>query len=343
MKAATPSASSLSVTALKSIPSSASFGHDGVGLFVGALDGRSAVAVVGQSVQGLLRHGVHDERSDELVNVDAIGVSRVLGAGGSPQRTLLLGALGLEGGPTRIVGELVLEQFVSETSVGDGGLAFESLGLVGADLLELLVDGGIHTGNEEGGDGTDVVQIVAVGVSLGDALDEGVDDLLVALEREDQGDVDGDALGQGGGDCRQAFEGCRNLNHGVRTVDLLPELDSLLLGGFGLVSQTRIHLDGDAAVNEIGGFGDLTEDVGGVAHVGGGELADSGLNVNLAEFLKLGVVRADLAQGLLEDGRVGGDANDVLVLDELLQVAGLDTGAGTGPSSQIETPESEVR
>ena len=247
-------------------------GHDGVGLFVGALDGRSAVAVVGESVQGLLRHGVHDERSDELVNVDAIGVSRVLGAGGSPQRTLLLGALGLESGPTRIVGELVLEQFVSETSVGDGGLAFESLGLVGADLLELLVDGGIHTGNEEGGDGTDVVQIVAVGVSLGDALDEGVDDLLVALEREDQGDVDGDALGQGGGDCRQAFEGCRNLDHGVRTVDLLPELDSLLLGGFGLVGQTRIHLDGDAAVNEIGGFGDLTEDVGGVAYVGGASL-----------------------------------------------------------------------
>ena len=94
------------------------------------------------------------------------------------------------------------------------------------------------------------------------------------------------------------------------------------------MGQTRIHLDGDAAVNEIGGFGDLTENVGGVAYVGGGELADSGLNVNLAEFLELGVVRADLAQSLLEDGRVGGDANDVLVLDELLQVAGLDTGAG---------------
>ena len=39
-----------------------------------------------------------------------------------------------------------------------------------------------------------MLQVVAVGVSLGDALDVGVDDLLVALEREDQGDVDGDTL-----------------------------------------------------------------------------------------------------------------------------------------------------
>lgn len=71
-------------------------GHDGVGLFVGTLDGRSAVAVIGESVQGLLRHGVHDERGNELVNVDAIGIGRVLSAGGGPQRTLLLGALGFE-------------------------------------------------------------------------------------------------------------------------------------------------------------------------------------------------------------------------------------------------------
>ena len=97
--------------------------------------------MIGESVQGLLRHGVHDERGNELVNVDAIGIGRVLSAGGGPQRTLLLGALGFESSPTRIVGELVLEQLVSEASVGDSGLAFESLGLIGADLLKLVVDG----------------------------------------------------------------------------------------------------------------------------------------------------------------------------------------------------------
>ena len=105
--------------------------------------------------------------------------------------------------------------------------------------------------------------------------------------------------------------------------------------GYALATRTGLEMigahlreTGDAAVNEIGLLGNLTEDVGGVAHVGGGELADSGLNVNLAELLELCIVRADLAQSLLEDGRVGGDANDVLVLDELLQGAGLDAGAG---------------
>ena len=173
-----------------------------------------------------------------------------------------------------------------------------------------------------------MLQVVAVGGSLGDAFDIGVDDLLVALQREDQGDVDGDALGEGGGDGRQAFQGRRDLDHRVRAVDLLPQLDGLLLGVLGVVGQTRVDLDGDTAVDEVGGLGDLAEDVGGVAHIGGGELAHGGLDVDLAEFLELGVVRADLAQGLLEDGRVGGHTDDVLVLDELLEGAGLDTGAG---------------
>ena len=173
-----------------------------------------------------------------------------------------------------------------------------------------------------------MLQVVAVGGSLGDAFDVGVDDLLVALQREDQGDVDGDALGEGGGDGRQAFQGRRDLDHRVRAVDLLPQLDGLLLGVLGVVGQTRVDLDGDTAVDEVGGLGDLAEDVGGVAHIGGGELAHGGLDVDLAEFLELGVVRTDLAQGLLEDGRVGGNADHVLVGDEVLQGAGLDAGAG---------------
>ena len=39
--------------------------------------------------------------------------------------------------------------------------------------------------------------------------------------------------------------------------------DSLLPQRLQSVGQTRINLDGDAAIDEIGGFGDLTEDVGG--------------------------------------------------------------------------------
>ena len=149
-------------------------------------------------------------------------------------------------------------------------------------------------------------------------------------------------LGQGCSDCRQAFEGCRDLDHGVRTVDLLPELDSLLLGGFGLVGQTRINFDGNAAIDEIGGFGDLTEDVGGVAHVGGGELADSGLNVNLAELLELCIVRATWLRAFWKmDGLVVTPTTFLSLMSSCRLPDSIRVRDRS--SSQIETPESEVR
>ena len=121
----------------------------------------------------------------------------------------------------------------------------------------------------------------------------------------------------------------------------LQKEDALIMkrGGVDVV-RTSHYLDGEAfleACDEVGLLGDLTEDVGRVAHVGGGQLADGGLHVDLAELLELGVVRADLAQGLLEDGRVGGDTDHVLLGDELLQAAGLDAGAG-----QIVQPDRDA-
>mgnify|MGYP007028163110 CR=1 FL=1 len=122
--------------------------------------------------------------------------------------------------------------------------------------------------------------------------------------------------------------GRRDLDHGIRTVDLGPEFLSLLLGLGGLVCEARIDFDGDTAIDVVGGLGDRLEDIAGIAHVGGGELADGGLDIDLAEFLELCVVRADLAQSRSGDGRVGGDANNVIVLDELFEISRLNAGAG---------------
>lgn len=130
-----------------------------------------------------------------------------------------------------------------------------------------------------------MLQVVAVGGSLSDALDVSVDDLLVALEREDQGDVHGDTLGQ------------------VAVMAGRPSrVAGILIMAFGRLTFSRVPQPAwrcsrcrgpdagrprwrRAAVDEVGSLSDLAEDVGGVAHVGGGELADSGLNVNLAEPL----------------------------------------------------------
>ena len=58
-----------------------------------------------------------------------------------------------------------IEQLVSRASVGHSGLALESLGFVGAVGFQQLVHSGVHAGDEEGSDGADVLQVVAVGVA----------------------------------------------------------------------------------------------------------------------------------------------------------------------------------
>ena len=59
------------------------------GLVVGAGDRVAGdLAVVGDGVEGLLRHGVDGVRGDQLGDVEGVGVGRVLDAGGGPQRTL---------------------------------------------------------------------------------------------------------------------------------------------------------------------------------------------------------------------------------------------------------------
>ena len=178
---------------------------------------------------------------------------------------------------------------------------------------------------------------MAVLVGLDHALDEGVDDLLVALQGEDQGHVDRDALGQGGGDGRQALQGGGDLDHGVGTIDLVPKLFGLLLGLFGVVGQTRIDLDGDASIHVVGLLGNLAEDVGGVAHVGGGQLADGLLDGDAAQLLELLVIGTHLAQCLLENRGVGGHAHHIALGDQLLQIARLDAGA-----AQIVQPDRDT-
>src|SRR5699024_10285521 len=140
-------------------------------------------------------------------------VVRVLHAGGGPQGALHVGAL------RQVPGAGLLEDGVGAAGVGDAGPAPQRQGLLGADLLETAVHLDVETRDEEGGDGVDPRDVVA---GLGRLLHAGAvggDDLAVAGDGEDQGDVDGDALGQGVGDRRQGLGGGRDLDHDVRAVD----------------------------------------------------------------------------------------------------------------------------
>jgi hypothetical protein len=99
----------------------------------------------------------------------------------------------------------------------------------------------------------DLGQVVAVFLGLLQAGLEGVDDGPVALQGEDQGHVDADALGQGCGDRFEALERGRDLDVDVVLVDLLVQVLGFGDGAGGVPGQARVNFDGHAAVHALGG------------------------------------------------------------------------------------------
>src|SRR4051794_35813000 len=120
------------------------------------------LAVVGEGHQGLLRHRVDGVGDHQLGHVERVGVVGVLDPGGGPQRPLRRGALGGQRLPAR-PGEDLLVRGVGEPRVRDRGLAAQRQRLVGADLLQPLVDLGVDPGDEEAGHRGDRGQLLAVG------------------------------------------------------------------------------------------------------------------------------------------------------------------------------------
>ena len=103
---------------------------------------------------------------------------------------------------------------------------------------------------------------------------------------------------------------------------------SLAEASVASVSMRQVggDLDGDAPVDAVGGVVDRLEDVAGVAYVGGGEREDRLVDVGAlgGELAHLLVVPLALGQRGGEDRRVGGDPDDVVLVDEVGEVAGLD-------------------
>jgi hypothetical protein len=152
----------------------------------------------------------------------------------------------------------------------------------------------------------------------------------VALEREDQRDVDRDAGGDRLLDRGQPLLGRRDLDEQVRPVDELAEPLRLVDRALCVVRQVRVDLERDPAV--AGVLARLVprrpEDVAGGLDVLDGQRQEDLLRLrltpqDLAQLLVVGVALGDRA---LEDRRVRGDADDA-VAHEPLQVAVLDEGS----------------
>ena len=195
---------------------------------------------------------------------------------------------------------------------------------------ETAVRFGVDAADEEGRHRRDPRQVAALlGVAL-EPAEVRLDDLGVPGDREDQRDVDGDALGEAlldGGDARQRG---RDLHEHVRARGLAVQPVDLFDRGGGLVGAVGRDLHRHEPVGavqrvvrgteHVRGVADVVEDEGPVRRVDGGTA--------LGQLGELLVVALAGGHRLLEDRRVGRDTADAVVLDETLQPASGDQLAG---------------
>ena len=240
-------------------------------LVVGAVD---AVIrdppVVGDRVEGGLGHGVDHVRCDQAGHVPGVLVSRVLDAGGGPQRALWPGARCCQRLPP-IGGDRFLVALVGEPGVGDGGLAAQRGGPAGADLVQAPAHLGVHAGHEKRRHRGDAGQVPPGSAGTFEAGQERLDHLGVAGQGEDQCDVDADPLGQASADRRQPLLDGGDFHEQVGPVHQPPQCAGLGDRAFGVMGDPRVDLDRHAAVHAFRRVIDRAEHVAGTPHVGRGE------------------------------------------------------------------------
>ncbi len=282
------------------------------------------LAVLLRRQQRRQRHRVDRVRADQAVDVQRLRVLRVLDAGGGPQRPLDRGA-GLAQLREALALEDALEGEVGGAGVGEPGAAGE---VGAAERLQALVDLGVHARDEERGDRVAVERLALLVAALRRAH-ERLHHALVGLDREQQRDVDVEALVERLLDRRDPRVGGGDLDHHVGAVDELPVLARLLERALRVVGEPRRDLERDVAVLAAR----LVVD--GAQHVAGGlDVAHGHAAVDLAgaqalarQRLELGVVVGRAEDRLLEDRRVGGHAAQRVLLDHALELAALDHAA----------------
>ena len=170
------------------------------------------------------------------------------------------------------------------------------------------------------------VERAPVGVPALRRADERAHHVLVGRDREQQRHVDVHALVQGGLDRRDPLGRGGDLDHQVGPVDQPPVQPGLLERPLGVVRQPRRDLERDVAVVAVGLVVDGAQDVGGELDV-----ADGQPPVHLARGQALvrrcrevGVVVGRAEDRLLEDGRVGGDPAQGVLVDHPGELAALE-------------------
>ena len=171
---------------------------------------------------------------DQLLDVERVAVGRVLGRGRGPQRPLHRAPLPRATPSAR-----------RRTPPRSGGRraarsrSRASLQLGVAERFESQVGLGVDARDEERRDGRDLRRIAAARDEPLEPAQVGLDDRAVAVEREDQRDVDRDPAGDALLDRGQTGHRRRDLDEQVGPADLLMQRDRLLERRLGLVARAR--------------------------------------------------------------------------------------------------------
>ncbi len=168
-----------------------------------------------ESGDRLERHRVHRRRPDELLDVEHVTIRRVLRRGRGPQAALRTCARGGQSVPPR-PGEDIEVVLVRELRVVDGE---PTLQILATDLGEAAVGLRVDARHEEARDRGDVGRISTRGDEPLEAANVRLRDGSVALEREDERDVDRAARRDRVLDRAEPGHRRRDLHEQVRAID----------------------------------------------------------------------------------------------------------------------------
>jgi len=154
----------------------------------------------------------------------------------------------------------------------------------------------------------------------------GLDHLPVALQREDQGDVDRLTPRDRVLDRAETRLRCRDLHEQVRPVDPLVQAHRLVEGCLTLVRERRVDLHRDVAVLALAVVPDPAEQIAGVLNIGHCELEEDlfGVRRSFEAGAQLVVVGIALGDRLLEDRRVRRHADDRVLAHHPLEAPLMD-------------------
>src|SRR5690625_1604202 len=113
----------------------------------------------------------------------------------------------------------------------------------------------------------DLGDVQVVFFRAADAGLESLDDFLIALKRENQGDVDGNAISQSFANSAHGAIGRRDLDHDVVTANAAPQLTSLRDGRISVARDTPIYLIRYTAIFDAAYLVILLEYITGIAHI----------------------------------------------------------------------------